>query len=406
MTSSSTSSGSPRYSELDGLRGLAAFSVLLLHATLTLPSGAVVAVLRTPPLSVFSDGLAAVDLFFVLSGFVLALPFVGPSDRPIGYTSFVIRRAFRILPAYWLSIVVALALRYTLFEADGLETLGPWSRGIWQTPPGHWVDHLILVGPWSTSKLINPVFGPQRIYDVNPVIWTLVVEMRMSLIFPLAILLIRRANDVRSVALLILLSFTIVVLLPVLWALPLFMLGGLLAHHRHAVRRWRRCMSPAWLAGLWLLAFVLYDFRYTIGGFHHVFVVTHYVSGIGAALILLLVVQGSAVRFLTSPPVRFLGRISYGVYLFHLPILIKVLSQSTKLMATPLGAWALASATSLVLTIAISALAYRLLEQPAQRLGRSLSARMSGSGRTSSAGRLAPAAPRKPPEGRSLGEST
>src|SRR5262249_7776852 len=70
-----------RFAGLDGLRGLAAFSVFLGHTVRLIPGPRLSDRLMESPLRVLWDGTAAVDLFFVLSGFVLSLPFVGPGRQ-------------------------------------------------------------------------------------------------------------------------------------------------------------------------------------------------------------------------------------------------------------------------------------------------------------------------------------
>src|SRR5436305_607603 len=109
-----------RIPELDALRGIAAAVVLTFHWLAVMPAwnadtrhdgGAYLLLnaVKYTPLHVFAAGPEAVLLFFVLSGFVLALPFV--EGRAGGYLPFLVRRAFRIYPAAWLMAAVsALAL--------------------------------------------------------------------------------------------------------------------------------------------------------------------------------------------------------------------------------------------------------------------------------------------------------
>src|SRR5208282_647946 len=88
-----TQSGVQRLSELDALRGIAALSVVLWHffcATYTVPG--------VRPIYWIARGDGAVVLFFLLSGFVLSLPFFR-AQKP-AYLSFIIRRVCRIYLPY------------------------------------------------------------------------------------------------------------------------------------------------------------------------------------------------------------------------------------------------------------------------------------------------------------------
>ena len=92
--------GDDRIRELDGLRGVAAAAVFLFHATnLAPPHSRIGDVLTLPFIAAFYASTAPVLLFFVLSGFVLGLPFFAHQAPPT-YARFVIHRVFRIYPAY------------------------------------------------------------------------------------------------------------------------------------------------------------------------------------------------------------------------------------------------------------------------------------------------------------------
>ncbi|MFI5289589.1 MAG: acyltransferase family protein, partial [Polyangia bacterium] len=112
-----------RYGGLDGLRGLAALSVFFCHVAAMMPPVWVPAGVTHSPLHVFWDGTAAVNLFFVLSGFVLALPFVGARRKDIPYAGFVIRRIFRIYPVYLVTVGLAILLRTELYQPIGMAGL-------------------------------------------------------------------------------------------------------------------------------------------------------------------------------------------------------------------------------------------------------------------------------------------
>src|SRR5690349_23354827 len=88
-----------RISELDGLRGIAILLVLAFHFTpLTGPLRSMV--------HVFQLGWTGVDLFFVLSGYLITGILVDTIGHRYYYRNFIVRRCLRIFPAYYLSLVI------------------------------------------------------------------------------------------------------------------------------------------------------------------------------------------------------------------------------------------------------------------------------------------------------------
>ena len=104
-----------RFAELDGYRGIAALMIVLYHAYLRdLLARDYTYLVGTPLHFVFRNLNAGVPCFFVLSGFVLFLPFARAAiaqrgAQPPGH--FLRRRALRILPAYYLALGVVWAAR-------------------------------------------------------------------------------------------------------------------------------------------------------------------------------------------------------------------------------------------------------------------------------------------------------
>src|SRR5690242_15187243 len=107
---------SNRLSGLDGLRGLAALAVVCLHVWMYTEAHSAG---RSDLVdAVVGEFRVAVGLFFVLSGFLLARPWIAAarSERALpSLGRFAVRRAARIVPAYWL----ALALSFLLLEGTG-----------------------------------------------------------------------------------------------------------------------------------------------------------------------------------------------------------------------------------------------------------------------------------------------
>ena len=168
-----TQSGVQRLSELDALRGIAALSVVLWHffcATYNLPA--------VWPIYWISRGDGAVVLFFLLSGFVLSLPFQR-TQKPT-YLAFAIRRVCRIYLPYLAGIGISI-LVITFAARSKNPGLSAWFNQSCGIPFNGWIalEHLFLIGNIHSSTY-------------NNAIWSLVQEMRVSLLFPLLFWLVCR----------------------------------------------------------------------------------------------------------------------------------------------------------------------------------------------------------------------
>lgn len=130
----------------------------------------------------FRPGYIGVDVFFVLSGFVITA--VHRDMMPSGSTNFFIRRIFRIYPLHLfvLGIILAIWLREQYLAGAPLVT--------------PFLDHLPIVALLLQPYLIHDL-------DWNVVSWSIGVEMLCYALFPLAILVLRRMNLVVSLAVLI-----------------------------------------------------------------------------------------------------------------------------------------------------------------------------------------------------------
>jgi len=176
-------SAHPRIGALDSLRGLAAFAVLSEHCLGSMGEfGApITSWLKFTPLRLlFMEGRGAVILFFVLSGYVLALPFLrgeGPS-----YPQFLAKRFCRIYLPYVAAMLLSLGLSVFLAPRP-IPGLGIAFNKVWSETPN--LD-LIL------SNLA--MLGTPRSVSFVPPGWTLVYELRISLIIPLLVWCVRRTS--------------------------------------------------------------------------------------------------------------------------------------------------------------------------------------------------------------------
>jgi peptidoglycan/LPS O-acetylase OafA/YrhL len=358
---------------LDGARAIAAYGVIATHAGFV--SGRS---LDHRPLAPFLARLDfGVTLFFLLSGFLLFRPFAAAamSARPaprIG--SFWWRRALRILPAYWLAVAATLgALSYR------------------HATSGDWWSYLLMIHTYNGHDLDSSLSQ----------MWTLVVEIAFYAALPLLAALPRVLPQAvtavrRQVALLI--GMLLVAIASnilghtafrhtafLLWLptyLDWFALGMFLAvasclSPAHA--RWRRVLgewaaSPGtcWIAGalvFWIATLPLSGPYNLIPATTWEWTIKHYLYGCAAFLFLLPLMLGGdrtwAQRLLGNRVARRLGEISYGVYLWHLPLLIFIQHRAHWPLFGGHFA-ALFALTSLTATAAAAA-SYYLFERPLLR---------------------------------------
>lgn len=360
---------------------MAAFAVFLFHAILMMPADSrLLPVLANPLIRPFWDGPGAVMLFFVLSGFVLTLPYASRGARQMEVIPFLIRRIARLYPAYWAVLAFALVLRIFAFHPNGLSGLSPWTNMHWSQPIA-WtsiVSHAFMISPGI------------QVDDIDPVIWSLIIEMKISLVFPLLILLVTRTTRMIYGILAIFAAIALTTPLHFVvhssssWPraaimLPVFLLGSYLARYRSdlvsALRRSLRIRIAVAMLGIALYSAVwitpvekqsLARWGCALG------------SG---AFILLFLASARLEKLGTIGPIRFLGRVSYSFYLVHLPILITIAS----VLFTRVHSLAAAIAMSLVLSLLVAWAIYAFVEMPSHKWGKKLAFTVSAAGRTRAA---------------------
>ena len=331
----------------DGLRAVAFLMVFVSHKA------------SSPRTEAF--GSAGVWLFFVLSGFLIVRILAAARDRveagamtPIhGLRVFYRNRIARIVPVYYVFLFVLYTSRLgsPLNLGDESFKLSTWlyltnvyvARHGWGTDLGH--------------------------------LWSLAVEQQFYLLFaPAALFLPRRhlgalcgalvcASLLRHVALWSMGASLVRLDVDTMANLGLIALGGLAGLRRKPLPGWLG--SDAALLGA-LALFLALPLATAETGW---WLIVGRLSGILAALLLLQVdqAQGSrAVAVLDVPWLRRIGIISYGAYLFHVPLHAEqVLSAVGLHLAAPRS---VTLALDLALTLLLAEAAWRLLESPARRI--------------------------------------
>ena len=199
-TGVATRSGA-RWPQIDGLRAFAATSVFLMHAWLILKMNLAFGFIYQPSvelaLQIGADealtvspffrqaGGVGVALFFAISGFLLYQPFVRARDErtKVALKPYFLRRAARIVPAYWLALIVIglVTGNRHVFTWSGFINYFMFGE-IWTT-----LDISRLTHPHQFNALRFPSDATFKVIDNNPVpvAWTLCVEVFFYLMLPL-----------------------------------------------------------------------------------------------------------------------------------------------------------------------------------------------------------------------------
>jgi len=284
--------GSARYAFVDGLRGLAAVSVMLFH----LGTGDLRRPLAdglTPRLpAALGYGWLGVHVFFVLSGFVIAHSIGRSRMTARSAFRFVLRRQVRLDPPYWCAIAVGVAF------ALGARALRP------SVPR-------FVPGPTDVLAHVFYVYDLLGRPGISAVFWSLAIEVQFYLLFVLILWLLQ--SWPRLVPWFVLASAIASLYWALTWRYPhawftqhwyLFALGALVSW---TLDRRTHATLPLALG----LAFVVAGVRH--GRLEPV------AGGVVAALLLFAGARGTLGRWFAARPLQFLGVVSYGIYLFHTP---------------------------------------------------------------------------------------
>jgi peptidoglycan/LPS O-acetylase OafA/YrhL len=331
-----------RITELDALRGLAAVSIVIFH--LWLPSYGFLG--------------TAVDLFFVMSGYLITDIILKQREQPGFLATFYARRSLRILPIYYLSLLALLAINPALPKPYPTDAL-PYFLTYTQNVPHYWGE-------------ANPPFIPSFQHT-----WSLAVEEQYYLAWPLALVLLGR-RSLRPLALALIgmaigtrmAGFSKWILITHVDGLALgALLAALLDSEGVTSPSPRRLNGVLAGVGLGSAVFLLKgngwvaalgpswpnSVAYSLRMFA--------VNALYFSLIGLVVVHGGG-RLLA--PLRWswlagLGQLSYGIYLYHY-FLFDIVQQYADRLG--LGNRAAIDAIKLIAAFGISAASWRWIEKP------------------------------------------
>jgi len=295
----------PFMPELDTLRGIAVLGVLLHHGFYWRYGSSAFAPWVRPFMSATRFGWIGVNLFFVLSGFLITGILLDSKDKPHFYRRFYTRRALRILPAYYALLILLLVFRTSSFAFVGLS--------------------FFYLANMTEFFGVPCAYGP---------LWSLAVEEHFYLLWPFVV----RNVTMRRLAAV---SASIIVFVPVLRAVSFalgygggldwytwFVADGLAAGSllavilRTAITRkqvWKLCctlLASATALGIAARPFGIDTRSRLLGAGLQFTLINAFFAGV--LLLFLLAGTGTARHYVNLSVLRFLGYLSYGLYLDHL----------------------------------------------------------------------------------------
>ena len=373
------------FASLNLMRGLSAFAVLFSH------TAAIVS--EDHPLVQFNWGSLAVDVFMLISGFLMMWHFYERRQRGEAWGSastclkFYTRRFFRIAPLYYCLLVVVFCLHSNL-------------RG-WEQQNGSLLHQTLVQNPHYPTSVgltwayvvahFSFLFGfiPSFVMGSFLPDWSIGLEMQFYLFFPFLALLLERSEFIGGVVALLGINWLAVHCFnvgiaavpgplglfpfPTFWPLKIniFLVGMLVAaglfEKKRPARRMLLLLLGLLVAGLYMKKFLLITFIFA--GYELAFA-----GGTGLALI-----ENCGKRIESLLQHRLCGfaaDTSYGVYLIHAPVLILMVHLLTTL--TPFAAWPgiqrflICLVLIIPLAYSLAFLTFKYVETPGIALGRKL----------------------------------
>jgi peptidoglycan/LPS O-acetylase OafA/YrhL len=344
---------------LDGIRALAVAAVLAYHGGLSHAVG----------------GFLGVDAFFVLSGFLITSLLLSEwrSRGRIGLTAFWSRRARRLLPALFLMLLAVAFYAVRFAQPDELDRLR-----------GDALATILYVANW------RQVFGGQSYFDQfsvpSPLIhtWSLAIEEQYYLVWPLlvfSLLWLRRGSLKLLLPASVVMLAGSAILMAVLFQpghdpsrvyygtdtrAQSLLVGALLAmllmQAGPVKGRWPRLALE--VAAIGCAVGIGWTWTHATGGDTLLYRGGFLMLALGVAVVITAAVQpqaGVVGKVLSLPPLRGLGLISYGVYLWHWPIFMMLTPGRTGWSGYELFL------VRVAVTLAVSIVSYNVVEMPVRR---------------------------------------
>jgi peptidoglycan/LPS O-acetylase OafA/YrhL len=375
--------GGRQIASLDGVRGIAILLVLCIHIQQTGVIPARFHLINT----LLHAGWCGVDLFFVLSGFLITLGLLASKGAVNYFSAFYMRRVLRIFPLYYAVVVAAMICSaFVGAYSPNMTLVGDSTQGsIFPTQWG-WISHLLYLQNWWM-----PWQEPES-RSILGHFWSLAIEEQFYLVWPLCVWLlpVRRllvgaiAVCVAALALRIGLALdhvsTQLIFRNTVTRSDTLLVGAICAMFvRDAALIARvRPVLPflAALGSAYVVAVAVGIKDETAQAFYAVtFGFTALAVVFGALVIWAYVDRGRrnwSDRLLSIRPLTVLGKYSYGVYVYHIPViyLAKMHFGDSAWFGHDLAPCSLFIAGALAATVAIAAISYEYFEKRFLRLKR------------------------------------
>ncbi|WP_236692785.1 acyltransferase family protein [Pseudomonas sp. 10-1B] len=324
--------------DVQGLRAVAVLAVLLYHA-----NG-----------SWLKAGYVGVDVFFVISGFIITALLTERSSK-VDLAAFYASRIKRIVPAYFSMLAIIAALSAVLFVPDDFAFFfDSLKSSAWFTS-NHYFAHF------------GSYFAPRA--DELPLLhtWSLAIEMQFYLFFPIMVICLPGRWRLPAFALLATVAFAWVgyrtlggqrdeMYFSLLARAPEFMVGAVVALLMRQRELPQAFASALGIAGALLLGGALLAIeKQQFPGFWAI------IPCVGAGMII-AARRGPVSTLLAASPMVWLGGISYSLYLWHWPVLALIRYYTGQYELTV--AWLLVFAG---ISLALAWLSFRFVETPARR---------------------------------------
>jgi peptidoglycan/LPS O-acetylase OafA/YrhL len=339
--------------ELDGLRATAILLVVAWHY---------LGVGENPTLwRVFIFGRTGVDLFFVMSGYLITRILLNSRASPGYFATFYRRRAFRILPIYFVMVGIYLV---------GLQLRGGAGALFGGTLP--WWSYVVGLQNWWMAA--QQTYGAYWLAGT----WSLAVEEQFYFVFPLIVRFVSPAQLPRILIAMMILcpigraaagalgdQFGYYVLTPL--RSDILAVGALIAWAEYANKV--STAAPAVRIVLWVSLALFPLFAITLGrntDFHMaLWGHTYLVALFGSIVFTVLRLKSSArFAFLRTGAAEFFAKISYGLYLVHGNVLALTFMAFGLQHTVSTGRGAILTVVSFIISITVCAGSYRFLEAP------------------------------------------
>lgn len=308
--------GMKKIPALDGVRGIAILMVMMCH----LVSGANVIPHRFSALRfAMYFGWSGVDLFFVLSGFLITGILIDTRDSPNRASRFYARRILRIFPLYYFALAVAI-IAVPLVGQQWLLDLYPTVRG--------WLSYLFYVQNWWMPHM-EPTHGLVGQF------WSLAVEEQFYLVWPMVVWSTPRRYTwavclIGMVAAFVLRKHLMrvvdhpwspIILMGTATRMDSLLSGALCAVIVRDYRRWLKLVPYVATCGICGMLYIMIakGEAYSRDAYTQTYGYTFLALAYSGLVVVASEARGTSLvsRLLSVRPLRLMGKYSYGIYVYH-----------------------------------------------------------------------------------------